>query len=95
MKIYPYFDSRYAPCSILLVKEHGNPYNDADTVLIQTDWDFPGVASYIGWTPCTECEMTDGTVDCNHRTATDMISEAYDYIRDHAEELFDDPGYFA
>ena len=43
------FDSDYAPCGFLIVKTGGDMYNDEDTVLIQSDWDFPGVASAIGF----------------------------------------------
>jgi hypothetical protein len=45
------------------------------TVLVQTDWDFPGVASRLGWVAC-ECGFTDGTVDCEHKKASDMIQDA-------------------
>ena len=82
---YIHFDSSYAPCGFLIVKDDGDPYNDADTVLIQTDWDFPGVASYLGYTPC-DCGATDGTVDCEHKTVSYMISAAYDFLRDHEGE---------
>lgn len=45
------------------------------TVLVQTDWDFPGVASRLGWVACP-CGFTDGTVDCAHRKAGEMIADA-------------------
>lgn len=64
-----------------------------ETVLIQTDWDYPGIASSFGWMAC-ECGETDGTVDCPHRTATEMISDAADYLDDNIGETIDDPGYF-
>ena len=44
------------------------------------DWDFPGLASTFGWTPCP-CGTTDGTIDCEHRTAGEMIAEAHDFLR--------------
>ncbi len=67
-----------APCGFLLLKGSGK---NKETVLIQTDWDFPGVASTIGWKPC-KCGSTDGTVDCKNcnRTASEMITEAYIYL---------------
>lgn len=71
----------------LIVNDNGRD------VLIQTDWDYPGVASTFGWCPC-ECGFTDGTVDCEHRTADDMIQEASQYILDHIGDTVDDPGYF-
>jgi hypothetical protein len=82
------FDSSYAPCGFLIVKTGCSMYDDKNTVLIQSDWDFPGVASMMGWTPCKDCGDTDGTVDCAHKTATQMISEARDFIREHAGEEF-------
>jgi hypothetical protein len=69
--------------------------NDEDdrTILIQTDWDYPGVASAFGWTPCKECRFTDGTVDCAHQTAHEMIANAAEYLDDYPDAV-DDPGYF-
>lgn len=64
-----------------------------DTRLLQTDWDYPGVASTFGWTPC--CQETDGTVDCPHKTATEMINEAYEYLLEHVGDEVEDPGYFS
>lgn len=61
--------------------------------LVQTDWDFPGIASTFGWQPCP-CGRTDGTVDCPHRTASAMIAEAREYLKEHVGETADDPGYF-
>ena len=66
---------------------------DGKTVLIQTDWDYPGVASSFGWSPC-ECGATDGTVDCHHKTASDMITEAGQYLDENIGETIEDPGYF-
>jgi hypothetical protein len=61
--------------------------------LIQTDWDFPGVASTFGYVPCS-CGKTDGTIDCDHKTASQMISEAQDYLDAHIGKVVEDPGYF-
>lgn len=83
-----YFDSSYAPCGFLIVPKDGDPYDDMATTLIQTDWDFPGVASACGFEPC-ECGATDGTVDCEHKTASEMISAAYDWLREHQEIEFE------
>ena len=66
---------------------------DGQDILIQTDFDFPGIASTFGWTPC-ECGSTDGTVDCAHRKASDMIAEAQAFLDDHIGDQADDPGYF-
>jgi hypothetical protein len=62
--------------------------------LIQSDWDYPGVASSFGWEACQLCGRTDGTVNCEHRTASEMISEAGDYLTEHVGDEIEDPGYF-
>jgi hypothetical protein len=66
---------------------------DGRDMLIQSDTEFPGIASTFGWTPCG-CGATDGTVDCAHRTASDMIAEAQKFLDDHIGDRADDPGYF-
>ena len=58
-----------------------------------TDWDYPGVASTFGWAPC-DCGFTDGTVDCEHKTASEMIYEAGEYLDEHIGDVVEDPGYF-
>jgi hypothetical protein len=65
-----------------------------DEQIVQTDWEFPGLASTFGWVPCKKCRATDGTVDCKHKTASQMISEAYDYLMAHQGKQVPDPGYF-
>jgi hypothetical protein len=69
--------------------------NDEDnrTILIQSDWDYPGVASTFGWIPCGQCRESDGTVDCKHRTAHEMIASAAEYLDDGPGPV-EDPGYF-
>lgn len=79
--------SSKVPCGYLLTAEDGR------TVPVQMDWDFPGTASNLGFVPC-ECGDTDGTVDCAHKTASQMISEAAAFLDEHEGEEFDDPGYF-
>jgi len=76
-----------APCVAEIVNDRG------ESILIQTDWDWPGVASTFGWVPC-QCGQTDGTVDCPHRKASEMIQEAGEWIRDHYGMEVEDPGYF-
>ena len=71
------------------ILEHAN----GETVLIQTDWDYPGVASAFGWQACA-CGDTDGTVDCPHKTAADMIASAAEYLDENIGKTIDDPGYF-
>lgn len=70
-----------------------------EDLLIQTDWDYPGVASTFGWSPCTGCRKackgeTDGTIDCARRTAGAHISSAQEYLDKHIGDEVDDPGYF-
>ena len=86
-----HFDSKYAPCGFLIVRSGADPYSDdpADTRLVQSDWDFPGVASRTGFVSC-ECGATDGTVDCKHHTASHMISAAYDWLAERNGEAFPD-----
>jgi hypothetical protein len=84
---YVHFDQNYAPCAFLIVKDGGNPRDDSDSILIQTDWDWPSVASRMGFVPC-ECGATDGTVDCEHRYAIDMIEAAIEHVRAHEGESF-------
>jgi hypothetical protein len=62
-------------------------------IFIQTNWDYPGIASTFGWQACT-CGITDGTVDCQHNTASEMISDAYDFLVENDGECVEDPGYF-
>lgn len=93
MRIRIVHDLVYAPCALIC------ECNDGRDLLIQTDWDYPGFASTFGWSPCVGCDCrcegtTDGTVDCDKRTAGDMIQEAYEYLLEHEGEWVDDPGYF-
>jgi len=77
---------------------------DGRTVLVQTDWDWPGVASTFGWSirnlvpdgQACDHNGTDGTVDCPECgiTAADFISAAGEWLRDNNGATADDPGYF-
>jgi hypothetical protein len=66
---------------------------DGRDILIQTDFDYPGIASTFGWSPC-ECGATDGTVDCGHKSASQMIAEAQTFLDDNIGESVEAPGYF-
>lgn len=86
------------PGMIRLTRGRGGLYyeltnSDGREVIVQTDWDYPGTASTFGYVPC-ECGETDGTVDCEHKTATEMITAAADWLDDHDGEDAPDPGYF-
>lgn len=71
----------------LLVAEDGRD------LLFQTDWDFPGLASMFGFVAC-ECGKTDGTISCQHKTASQMISEAREFLDDHIGDEIDASDYF-
>lgn len=69
--------------------------------LVQSDWDYPSIASAFGW--YHKCETdglvhgeTDGTVDCPvcGKTAHIMIQEAQLFLDDHIGDKIEDPGYF-
>jgi hypothetical protein len=94
--------SSYAPCGFLIVLDNGDSRDDNQTTLIQSDWDYPGIAESMGWSltavqPDAEdhdhCEhkSTDGTVACKECciSASEFISAAYDYIREHSGENFE------
>ena len=83
----------YAPCSYLVVQVGASVRDATRTVLSQSDYDWPLLAANLGYVAC-ECGETDGTVDCPHRTAHEMIQEASEFLDRHLGEAFDDPGYF-
>jgi hypothetical protein len=62
-------------------------------VYVQSDWEYPSVASTFGWSIGCDCP-TDGTVDCQHRTVSKHIASAYDYLTDNIGKVVEDPGYF-
>lgn len=90
-------DPVYAPCAFLIcrsrVQDEWDTRDDKNTVLVDSDWDFPRLAGSFGYTPCEHCG-TDGTVDCAHKTVSKMISEAYDFLMEHEGEPFDGSEYF-
>ena len=99
-------DKFYAPCAYLICQVTGKPgsydWNTRDektTILIQTDWDYPGLASTFGFVPCF-CGETDGTVECPHKTAPEMITAASEFLNELCEtpdnrRFVSDPGYFS
>lgn len=79
---------------IVPVHTNGRTDKEREEVFIQSDYDFPGIASGLGeFKPCHECDLTDGTIDCEHKTVDDMISEARKFLSEHAGKIFSDPGY--
>ena len=84
--------------------------DDGQDILVQVDYDYPGVASTFGWslaavhlsrmtgTAGSACEHgeTDGTIDCPAcgTSASEFIAAASEYLREHVGATADDPGYF-
>lgn len=79
--------------------------DDGQTVLIQTDWDYCGVATSFGWSirevqqiDHDECDhsFSDGTVDCPEcgLIAGEFIAAARDWLDDNDGVMADDPEYF-
>jgi hypothetical protein len=77
-----------------------------DSALVQTDWDYPGVAQTFGWDirsvqqegreePCGH-DGTDGTVTCPEcgLKAGDFICAAGIWLEDHDGATAEDPGVF-
>jgi hypothetical protein len=88
-------------------RTHRGPrrYREGRDILIQTDWDYPGIASAMRWSPRAaatraqnaRCDHsgTDGTVDCAcGLTASRMITHAREWIDAREGLTFPDPGYF-
>lgn len=66
-----------------------------ETILFQTDWDFPGLARTLGWNGKVGRERcrhssTDGTVDCAEcgKTASEFIQAATQWLDDHCGQTF-------
>lgn len=76
--------------------------NDGRSVFVQSDWEYPGIASTFGWSPSqvahSSCphDSTDGTVACRACgiKAEKFIAHAYDFLCENEGAIADDPGYF-
>lgn len=53
------------------------------SIYYQTDYDYPRLVSELGGNVMCDCGETDGTVDCPHKTASDMITAADDWLFDN------------
>lgn len=80
MRCYLFRDPSFTPSGFLVVRKGFDPYDDENAVLIQSDWEWPNIAKYLGYQPCDQCDKTDGTVDCEHYNADNMIAGAWDYM---------------
>jgi hypothetical protein len=67
---------------------------DGQDLFFTVDVDLPRLASTFGWTPCP-CGETDGTIDCEHKSTTEMIASAREFLDEHIGDEADDLGYFA
>lgn len=83
--------------------------DETRSLLIQTDWDYPSVASNFGW-DMRECQVTnagyygvtcahrgtDGTVKCDDcgLTPSTFIEQSQWFLDDNLGKIVDDPGYF-
>lgn len=76
---------------------------DGRDLLVQTDWDYPGVATSFGWDISTvnqdrgcNHEGSDGTIDCDScgTTADEFIQAARQFLDDNDGATAEDPGYF-
>lgn len=59
---------------------------DTETGLIlyfQSDWEYPMLAENFGAHILCDCGETDGTVDCDHTTASAMIEAAGNWLSDN------------
>jgi hypothetical protein len=77
-----------ADCSTFLLQAE-----DGQTILVQTDWDFPGVASTFGWSPPPGTPI-DPTGNFPEDVFATLIADARDFLHERAGSTADDPGYF-
>lgn len=82
------------PCNKRLAKKIERETGD-ESVIFQTDWDFPGLARSLGWRGKVgreRCEHrgTDGTVDCPDcgKTASQFISAASNWLDERLNTVF-------
>jgi hypothetical protein len=79
--------------------------DEKNSVLVETDWDFPATAQTFGWnirgtqSDGTDCAHsgTDGTVICPdcQLTPSRFICDAADYLDSNLGKIVEDPGYFS
>lgn len=78
--VEPYIAGSYMVC---LVKPDGSwsTRDEKNTILYQTDWDYPSLANNLGHVVCPH-GTSDGTVACKEcgKTATDFITEACNFL---------------
>ena len=80
-----YIESHYSAYLLTLINADGT---DGADLLIQTDWDYPGIANALGiWSHPHNC--TDGTVTCSEcgKSASLMIEEAGNALDEHCDSI--------
>jgi hypothetical protein len=96
-------DTVYAPCCYIIARQRNDGTFDArdadNTILVQSDWDFPAIARVFGmpWGDLTCAHRgTDGTVDCPEcgTTAEIFIATAAHWLAEHIGATADDTCYF-
>jgi hypothetical protein len=89
MKIVAVRDPGYAPCGWLVCQvaddRTWNTRDDARTHLVDSDWDFPSLASNWGF-------VWDDPISGSYSEA---ITAAWAWLEEHGSEPIDDPGYFS
>lgn len=69
-------------------------------MLVQSDFDLPGLASVFGWFPTDENGYrlydTDGTIPSkrSQKSVSEFINDARQFLDEHEGDEADDPGYF-
>lgn len=69
----------------------------SESILFQTDWDFPSLAQSLGWSMRSRrCDhrSTDGTVTCSEcgKTAPEFIAEAQEWLDARVYRNFQNTG---
>ena len=78
-------DPEYAPVGYLICKVDDEgcwETRDENTILIDSDWDFPSLASWFGF------EYSGKDI------VTQEITAAIDFLDDYLGKIIEDPGYF-
>jgi len=82
------------PVSIRLARAYTKETGH-ESILFQSDWDFPGLAQSLGWSmKSRKCDHrgTDGTVTCPDcgKTASHFIARATEYLDKRCDSSFND-----
>jgi hypothetical protein len=57
---------------------------------VSLDCDYPKIAEIFGCHAICDCGSTDGSVDCDHKTASQMIGEAFSFLDDNIGAISDE-----